>query len=106
MQKIDAMRDYKGELDQKRYRQIIRIKRGLRKKGFGMLLSTCEWRYDPLDYYWTSDCGRDSATTDGCSPIAHGYRFCPFCGRRLAIGAAKGSEVAQAERAEWMTGNE
>jgi len=44
----------------------------------------CRWTFDWYDGYWDTACGQAWIGPDGAPPSAHGVRFCPFCGRRIA----------------------
>lgn len=46
----------------------------------------CRWCDDTSDSHWLTDCGH-AFEFDGLDllygPVEHGFRFCPYCGRKL-----------------------
>ena len=47
-----------------------------------LVLPTCLWEHDADQGVWETGCDHAFHLTDG-TPAAHGFRFCPFCGRPL-----------------------
>lgn len=43
---------------------------------------TCEWKQSK-DWDWDTACGKYVATMCGDFPSSRGYKFCPYCGRKL-----------------------
>jgi hypothetical protein len=43
----------------------------------------CEWKYDEEEDYYETSCGHLQIIMGG-TPTENGYRFCPYCGRKIA----------------------
>ena len=43
----------------------------------------CVWRYDKGDDFWETQCDNAHVFGDG-GPDDNQYRFCPYCGKKLA----------------------
>ena len=49
-------------------------------------LSGCQWKSDDIDGGWDTECGEKFCfMADG--PKENGYRFCPHCGKPIALAA-------------------
>jgi len=39
--------------------------------------------YDDEHERWDTECGDCIALVGGSSPVAYGFKFCPYCGKRV-----------------------
>lgn len=42
----------------------------------------CKWTEEENGEYWSTSCGADHCFISD-TPEANGYRYCPYCGRKL-----------------------
>lgn len=52
---------------------------------------TCAWTFSSYDGHWSGTCGIDWIFTDG-GPEENGVKFCPKCGKSVAVSATEGTE--------------
>lgn len=52
---------------------------------------TCTWTFSSYDSHWSGTCGIEWIFTDG-GPEENGVKFCPKCGRSVAMAATEGTE--------------
>ena len=45
----------------------------------------CFWEHDEWHDSWRAGCGQDFVFMAGGGPGEHGFIFCPFCGKMIAI---------------------
>lgn len=52
--------------------------------ALAQLAEPCEWKWYGGNQWWGTNCGNIKRAFMGGSTIEeNGYRFCPFCGRRI-----------------------
>lgn len=52
---------------------------------------TCAWTFSAYDSHWSGTCGIEWIFTDG-GPEENGVKFCPKCGKSVAIETTEGTE--------------
>jgi len=45
----------------------------------------CRWRYQDLDDYWETSCGKAWSFNNGGTPVENEQRFCGYCGKRIEV---------------------
>lgn len=49
-----------------------------------MKKKTCVWEYCSDDGTWSTECGETFLYGWEC-PVAHNFKFCPYCGKPLEV---------------------
>lgn len=52
---------------------------------------SCTWTFSNYDEHWTGTCGVEWIFPDG-GPKENGVKFCPKCGKSVAVSATEGTE--------------
>lgn len=52
---------------------------------------SCTWTFSNYDDHWTGTCGAEWVFNDG-GPEENGVKFCPKCGKSVAVAATEGTE--------------
>lgn len=51
----------------------------------------CTWTFSDYDSHWSGTCGAEWVFNDG-GPEENGVKFCPKCGKSVAVSATEGTE--------------
>lgn len=51
----------------------------------------CTWSFSSYDDHWSGTCGAEWVFNDG-GPEENGVKFCPKCGKSVAVSAMEGTE--------------
>lgn len=52
---------------------------------------SCTWTFSNYDDHWSGTCGAEWVFNDG-GPEENGVKFCPKCGKSVAVSAMEGTE--------------
>lgn len=56
-----------------------------------IISDSCTWTFSNYDDHWSGTCGAEWVFNDG-GPEENGVKFCPKCGKSVAVSAAEGTE--------------
>ncbi|MDU3360809.1 MAG: hypothetical protein E7E35_24815 [Klebsiella sp.] len=56
-----------------------------------IILESCTWTFSLYDEHWSGTCGAEWVFNDG-GPEDNGVKFCPKCGKSVAVSATEGTE--------------